>query len=99
SDAIDGVAQSLRGRMQVDLCRASPRVAQQFLSLVQRASSVQDVRGESVSQLVRMYRARQARSPRQPRQQLVDRTRAHRRPQWRVEQVDQHEIAVTSLST
>ena len=26
-------------------------------------------------------------------------TGAHRRPQWRVEQVDQHEIAVTSLPT
>jgi len=51
-----------------------------------------------VSQLVRMHRARQACSPRQPRQQLVDRTWPHRRPQWRVEQVDQDEIAVTSLS-
>jgi hypothetical protein len=85
--------------MQVDLCRASPRVAEQLLGLVQRSSSVQHVRGESVPQLVRMHRARQACSPRQPRQQLVDRTRPHRRPQRRVEQVDQDEIAVTSLST
>ena len=33
------------------------------------------------------------------RQQLVDRTRPHRCPQWPVEQVDQHKIAVPSLST
>jgi hypothetical protein len=76
-----------------------PRVAEQFLDLVQRSSRVQHVRGESMSQLMRMHRARQARSPRQHRQQIVDRTRPHRRPQWRVEQVDQHEITVTSLST
>ena len=46
SDAIDGIAHSLRGRMQVDLCRAGPRVAEQFLGLVQRSSRIRHVRGD-----------------------------------------------------
>src|SRR5680860_1014854 len=82
--------------MEIDLRGTHRGMPEQLGDLIERAASVGDVAREGVPELVRTDPTFQTSPAACGGQQLTQRVRCHRGADRLPEQVDQHEVAVTS---